>query len=87
MINSVPGNQKTAANSISNLLQNLLGYLPAPGLYGFVASLTGGSTSRWPMGMLMYWTIFTIFMLSFGIRKKLRNEALMERNRNSLPEP
>jgi len=80
MINSVPAKQKTAANSISNLLQNLLGYLPAPGLYGFVASMT--STLRIPMGMLMYSTIFTVLVLTYGINKKLKNE---ERNESHAP--
>lgn len=74
VINSVPPMQKTSANSIANLLQNLLGYLPAPGLYGAVASISGGSESRWPMGMLMYSTIFTIGMLLFGIKLKLEND-------------
>ena len=74
MINSVPPKQKTSANSISNLLQNLLGYLPAPGLYGLVAEMTGGSKSKWPMGMLMYSTIFTVIFFSYGVKKKLANE-------------
>jgi Na+/melibiose symporter-like transporter len=84
MINSVPSNQKTSANSISNLLQNLLGYLPAPGLYGFIASITGGSTSRWPMGMLMFSTIITIFMLWIGINKKIANDLHEESHADSI---
>lgn len=78
VINSVPDKLKTSANSIANLLQNLLGYLPAPGLYGLVASVSGGSTSRVPMGMLMFSTIFTISMLIMGITLKLENDAKQE---------
>lgn len=40
MINSVPDNQKASANSIANLCYNLLGYLPAPLIYGFIAVQT-----------------------------------------------
>ena len=36
MINSVGEYQKTSANSVANICYNLVGYLPAPGLYGFV---------------------------------------------------
>jgi hypothetical protein len=68
IINSVKEHQKASANSISNLLQNLIGYLPAPGLYGFVASL---SSQRWALGMLMYSSIFTVLLLILGIKIKL----------------
>jgi hypothetical protein len=60
------------------LLQNLLGFLPAPGLYGLVSELTGGKKSRWAMGMLMYSTIFTVLYLIYGINKKLSNEDRLE---------
>jgi MFS family permease len=40
MINSVPDSQKASANSIANLCYNLLGYLPAPLIYGFIATFT-----------------------------------------------
>lgn len=40
MINSVPDSQKASANSIANLCYNLIGYLPAPVVYGFIATFT-----------------------------------------------
>ncbi|CAD8139119.1 unnamed protein product [Paramecium octaurelia] len=55
MITSIPREQRSSGNSLSHLFQELLGYLPAPVLYGFVQQQTGGSTSRW--GMILLSTI------------------------------
>jgi len=40
MLNSVPDTQKASANSVANLTYNMLGYFPAPVIYGFVATFT-----------------------------------------------
>jgi len=40
MLNSVPDSQKASANSVANLTYNMLGYFPAPVVYGFVATFT-----------------------------------------------
>ena len=77
MINSVPDDQKASANSVANLVYNLLGYLPAPVIYGFIATFTktpgpGPNKSRWAMAALLYSTIFTIACLLWGINKKLK---------------
>lgn len=71
MINSVGDYEKSSANSIANICYNLFGYLPAPALYGLVASF---SNSRWALGMLMYSTIFTVGLLYYGITTKLRQD-------------
>jgi sugar phosphate permease len=75
MINSVGDYQKSSANSVANLIYNLLGFAPAPGLYGFVSQTTG--SDRWSMGMLLYSTIFTIGALLFGVHHKLKREEAM----------
>ena len=36
LLNMVPPSLRTLANSIANLVYNLLGYLPAPFVYGIV---------------------------------------------------
>lgn len=72
MINSVGDYQKSSANSVANLIYNLLGFAPAPGLYGFVSQVTG--SDRWSMGFLMYSTIFTVGSLLYGIHHKLKRE-------------
>ena len=51
---TVKPNERTIANSIANLSYNLIGYLPSPFFYGFICSITGGTNSRWGMGVLMY---------------------------------
>ena len=72
---SVGKYQKTSANSVANLAYNLFGYLPAPGLYGIIATATGGKKSRWGMGMLLYSTLITVFFLIYGTKLKLEKEA------------
>jgi MFS family permease len=47
LLNMVPPSLRTLANSIANLVYNLLGYLPAPFIYGIVYESTGGGESRW----------------------------------------
>lgn len=52
MLNSVPPSLKTLANSVANLMYNLLGYLPAPFIYGLVYELTGGEKKKSRYGLL-----------------------------------
>ncbi len=42
MLNTVPPSLRTLANSMANLCYNLLGYLPAPFVYGIAYEMTGG---------------------------------------------
>jgi hypothetical protein len=46
LLNTCPESIRTIANSIANLFYNLLGYLPAPYIYGLVYQFYGGGTSR-----------------------------------------
>ena len=48
-IANVPPSAKTTANSLANFVYNLLGYLPAPYIYGLVYDNTGGGNSIWGM--------------------------------------
>ena len=41
IINAVPDEHTGSANSISNLLTNALGYLPAPYIYGILSDISG----------------------------------------------
>lgn len=50
LLNTCPASLRTIANSIANLVYNLLGYLPAPYIYGLVYQLNGSGKSR--AGML-----------------------------------
>jgi len=42
LLNTCPAPLRTIANSIANLVYNLIGYLPAPYIYGVVYQLDGG---------------------------------------------
>jgi hypothetical protein len=70
MLNSVTEYQRTSANSFANLSYNLFGYFPAPIFYGLISKISGGDKSRWPLGCLLYTTVFTIGMLLNAIYKK-----------------
>jgi hypothetical protein len=47
LLNLVPSSMKTLANSVANLMYNLIGYFPSPFIYGIVYEATGGEKSRW----------------------------------------
>src|SRR5690349_8962158 len=55
MLSSIPNKIKAMGYSIAQIIQNLLGYSPAPVLYGFVMDMTGGEESRYGMVLLMLW--------------------------------
>ena len=74
MICSVSEFQKSQANSIANLSQNLFGNLPSPLLYGYISQVSGGPKSRWPMGFLLYTSMLTMILVNYGIIKKIRQE-------------
>ena len=63
MIASIPENSKEIGNSITQLFYNLIGYLPAPFIYGLVCKYTGGSKSRWGLGILVLWAVIGVFFL------------------------
>jgi hypothetical protein len=62
---SVKPNERTVANSLANLSYNLLGYLPAPFLYGFVEGLSGHNQSRYGITLLMFATVPAFGLLLF----------------------
>lgn len=55
------------SNSLANLLYNLLGWIPAPVLYGIVSEQTGGKKSRW--GMFMTFAVNVLVLLFITITK------------------
>ena len=66
MIASIPENSKEIGNSISQLFYNLIGYLPAPFIYGLICKYTGGSKSRWGLGILVTWGVLGVVCLYFA---------------------
>ena len=63
MLNSVPVERRTTANSIATLSYNLLGYLPAPFIYGFFSDIIKGepaTSHRVALGVILYWSIMAV---------------------------
>lgn len=67
---------------------NLFGYLPAPVVYGLIATWTNPNkdnpdpkaknTSKWAMAALLYSTIPTISLLLWGLKKTLEKSELAQ---------
>lgn len=77
MLNAVAETRRTTANAIATMIYNLMGYLPAPFIYGAVAevgvdTVDANYWSRVAMGVLMSWTIMTaVFIVAaYAIWKK-----------------
>ena len=49
MLNTVPKNLQTEANAVANLTYNLLGFFPAPSIYGVVYQMNGSGDNRYGM--------------------------------------
>jgi sugar phosphate permease len=49
MLTTIESNEKNQANSLANFSYNLLGYFPAPAIYGVICQYTGGRKSKWGM--------------------------------------
>jgi MFS family permease len=77
LLTSVKPLERTIANSVANLSYNVLGYLPSPFVYGFVCTLTGGTQSRYGIGLLMYMTIpasLFLFLATVIHHRKLKQD-------------
>ena len=66
MLNTVDRHFKTTANSIANLSYNLIGYLPAPIVYGLIYDAGKGGNGRHAMATLMFTTTLSLLFLMLG---------------------
>ena len=73
MIAAIPENSKEIGNSLSQLFYNLIGYLPSPFIYGLVCKYTGGSKSRWGLGVLVIWGFLGVICLYFAKQFNFEN--------------
>lgn len=95
MISSVPSKFRAFGNSTAQIFLNLLGFLPAPFLYGLICGLTGGRDSRWGMVLIMFWSIFGLGTVGYaflhdkrkrkakGGREIMKNEEIKETNKEN----
>ena len=76
MLNTIDGSLKTTANSLANLSYNLIGYLPAPFIYGAIYDTGEGKNSRLAMGALMFSPIISISALQIGAYYLVKSDIL-----------
>jgi len=75
MISSVHTRHRSFANSTSQTFQNLLGFMPAPVLYGMLNQLTGSEGSRAGMMLLMFWSVPSVIMLLIAYYAKRKSQS------------
>lgn len=78
MLNSVQKNLSAFAYSTASLFHNLLGYLPAPFVYGYVNQLAGNTDSRNGMIVLMAWSFWGVIGLVLAKKESDRLLLLLE---------
>lgn len=80
MLSSVEAEMRAQANSLAIMTQAILGFAPAPTVYGLVQGMTGGKKSRWGLvavnSTAFFTLIFTIliFINKYGTSKKIESE-------------
>lgn len=73
IITSVTFNLRTSGNSLSNFMSNLLGYLPAPFVYGLISKYSPG-TPRLAMTVTMNFSALGVLFISMGVYFKYKQQ-------------
>ena len=89
MLNTVEPQFKTSANSMANLTYNLLGYLPAPIIYGLIYDAGEGGNARYAMAVLMFTPIISMvcilsaayLLIKFDVLQYKKQEAETRRKK------
>lgn len=76
MLNQVPPKLRPMANSVANFSYNLLGYLPAPIMYGFFYELGETPHNHWGFLSIQFFTAFVASGLTFIF---LRNRYIVRK--------
>ena len=84
MLNAVEEKSKSFANASAQTYYNLLGFLPAPFLYGFLNSLSNQKNPTWGMIVLMNWGIFGFIslLIAFFADRKVRLQLKKKSSNN-----
>ena len=83
MLNSNPIPLRATANGVAVFTYNILGYLPAPAMYGWVSEWYVEKNSvdekwqkvrasRWAMGMILFWAVYAVGCYWGALALKLR---------------
>mmetsp|Transcript_16621 Transcript_16621/g.28326 ORF Transcript_16621/g.28326 Transcript_16621/m.28326 type:complete len:236 (+) Transcript_16621:1764-2471(+) len=67
MLSTVDQELKTTANSLANLSYNLLGFLPAPFVYGLISDSGDGNNVKAAMTFLMFVPFVTVIFLCLAV--------------------
>ena len=87
IITSLPQRLRGSANSVTNFLTNLLGYLPAPVAYGFIYHRYKKDEPKLAMMIIIYSSFFGCILLLFAMyfRYKIKkNEEILDKRKNSV---
>jgi len=76
MLNQVPPNLRTMANSVANFSYNLFGYLPAPLMYGYFYEMGGNKQSH--LGLISI-QLFTVLAFLGFVVAYLRNRYVVNK--------
>lgn len=76
MISSLKEELRASGNSIANILQNLIGFLPAPFCYGLIYEVEKDSDPKLAMALTLWYSFVGIILVGFGMffRYKKYNE-------------
>ena len=75
MLETIPVDLKTTGNSIANISYNLLGFLPAPGVYGFVYDYGLGGNATEAMATLMFTPIISMVCIAIAAILIFKNDT------------
>ncbi len=79
MISSLKSDLRATGNSVSNVLQNALGFLPAPFLYGFIFERTKNTDPKAAMQItLLYSSVGVCFMIAALYYRNIVNKSQFE---------
>ena len=82
MLNQVKPSRRTTANSLATTFYNLLGYLPAPFVFGYFADLKPDQPEyslRIAIGVILYWSIICLVFMIFAYILILKRKAERKR--------
>jgi hypothetical protein len=67
IISTLPNNLRGSANSVTCFLSNLLGYLPAPSVYGTINETYKASNPKIAFFFIMYYSVTGVIFLFFAV--------------------
>lgn len=73
MISSLSHDLRAAGNSITNILQNLIGFLPAPFVYGFIYEASKDKDPKLAMSITLWSSVLGLVFIGLSAFTRLKN--------------